>query len=255
MPRPAQSILLSIVALPIAFAVAAAPARAAEALSLRWNECAPDPTARDNRISGCDFNFTDHLLFAAFETAAAIDSVLGMELVVDLQHEDATLPDWWRLDPKGCRWGGMNASLDFSAFAGCLDPWQGEGAAAIQDYTPGQPYGGPSQARLRVAAALPGTAEPRTLEPGNVYYGVRLVLNQLETTGPGACAGCAGPACLVLNSILIRRVPGSAGGDVLLTLPGAGEANWARWQGGSNPSCAAVPVRRSTWGQVKGLYR
>jgi len=27
------------------------------------------------------------------------------------------------------------------------------------------------------------------------------------------------------------------------------------WQGGAGADCAAVPVRRTTWGAVKALYR
>ena len=76
------------------------------------------------------------------------------------------------------------------------------------------------------------------------------------TTGEGTvCGGCAGSACLVLNGMWIRRQPGAVGGDVLLSEPGTGQANWATWQGGTGADCAAVPVRAVTWGRLKGLYR
>jgi hypothetical protein len=63
------------------------------------------------------------------------------------------------------------------------------------------------------------------------------------------------PACLVLNSILVRRSPGAVGGDSFVSTPGPGDANRATWQG-TGADCSAVPVRRqSTWGAVKSLYR
>ncbi len=240
----------------LAAALAAPGAEAAEALSLRWNECWLDAGARDNRASPCNSNLTEHLLFAAFEVGAPVDSVLGMELVIDVQHGEPLLPDGWRFDPAGCRFGFLRASIDFAAFSTCTDPWQGEGAASLQDYTPGMPRGGESQARIRLAAALPPSASERTLEPGGgVYYAARLGLSEARTIGDPSCAGCSGSACLVLNSIALRRTPGAQGGDVVLTTPGPSDLNWARWPAAADALCGAVPVRRSTWGRIKGLYR
>jgi hypothetical protein len=236
-------------------ATAAPRARAAEALSLRWNDCWPDPGARENRVSPCNTNINEHLLFAAFEVGARVDSVLGMELVIDVQHGDPALPDWWRFDPDGCRFGFLRASIDFTAFSTCVDPWQGQGAASLQDYTPGMPRGGPAQARIRVAAALPPSAPERAFDPGSVYYAMRLGLSESRTVGEPSCPGCDGSACLVLNSIALRRTPGAIGGDAVLTTPGASDLNWARWQGAADALCGAVPVRRATWGRIKGQYR
>jgi hypothetical protein len=59
----------------------------------------------------------------------------------------------------------------------------------------------------------------------------------------------------VFNGMWLRRQPGAVGGDVQLSAPGLGEANWATWQGGAEATCAAVPVRAVTWGRLKGLYR
>ena len=93
------------------------------------------------------------------------------------------------------------------------------------------------------------------LDPAATYYAARLVIRHTLTTGTTVCAGCSGPACLVLNSILLRRQPGAIGGDVAVTTPGPGDANWATWQGGAGANCASVPARAVTWGRVKSLYR
>jgi len=93
-------------------------------------------------------------------------------------------------------------------------------------------------------------------DPDVMYYGARLNLSNAGTVAPQTvCEGCLGSACLVLNSVLIQRQPGAAGGDVLIGQPGPGDANFATWRGGSDAGCRAVPVRAVTWGQVKSLYR
>jgi hypothetical protein len=59
----------------------------------------------------------------------------------------------------------------------------------------------------------------------------------------------------VLNSIEVERTAGAPGGNILLQSPGPGNANWAQWNGGQGADCALVPVRKVTWGRVKGIYR
>lgn len=76
-----------------------------------------------------------------------------------------------------------------------------------------------------------------------------------KSSGTGSCAGCLAPACLVLNGITIRRLPGAPGGDVIISSVGAGNPNWVTWRGGAGADCSLVPVRAVTWGRIKTLYR
>jgi hypothetical protein len=191
---------------------------------------------------------------------APTDSVLAIEITLDIQHSAPALPPWWDLGtfPVGCRSGSLAADADFTALASCDDPWQGATVVGgAQSYTPGQPRGGANQARMRVALATTfdqGVA----LAADQMYHAARIVIDHQKTVSPGECAGCSGPACLVLNAILIGRPPrppGVPGGTILLDVPGPGHPNWVTWRGGLGADCNAVPVRRVTWGRVKSLYR
>ena len=234
---------------------------AAEGLFLTWGDCALGGAGGSGITFACDINTGDHRLYLAFSLSQPLNQVLGIEAVVDLQTEADPLPDWWHFEaagpvlPAGCRENQLSASRGFSADHTCVDPWAGTvGDALIQDYQPGEPYGGTHQARIRATAFL-STGPALTLDATDQYYGLKLILSNAGAVPPQTvCAGCPSPTCLVLNSIWLRR-PDVPGGDVLLTTPGAGEANWARWQQGGDLDCAAVPVHRSTWGHLKSLYR
>jgi hypothetical protein len=228
-------------------------AGAAEGLSLTWGECALSGSAAHDGTWTCDSNLGQSDLFCAFGVGAPVDSVLGVEVVVDVQQADAGLPDWWRFEVGGCRSGELLADLDFRARSACADFYHGNATAGLT-YDPGQPRGGANQARIRVTASVLPDFGYATLDPATMYYAARLIIRHATTTDP-LCAGCAGPACLVLNSITVKRQPGASGGDVVVTTPGAGDANWATWQGGAGANCASVPVRAVTWGRIKGLYR
>jgi hypothetical protein len=243
----------------LALALAAlAPARACAdaALYLAWNDCRPSGNAISNYDFSCDTEAGFEELFCAFSLPFATGAdVLGVIAVLDLQHSAATLPDWWRLAKAGdCRSGYLSTSGDFTRNADCVDPWLGQAVAEVQGYDVGQPHGGAGQARIKVACGVvPSLA--RTLDATRVYYGIKLVIQNTYSTGSGVCAGCRETACLVLNSIEIKRTQGAPGGDLFLETPGPNQGNWARWQGGVGADCGLVPVHSVTWGRVKSLYR
>jgi hypothetical protein len=234
---------------------AAPAARAAEGLYLTWNECELGPGASHDRVSPCDNNLGEQALYCAFRLPAPADSVLGVEIVVDLQHADPVLPDWWRFGVGACRAGNLRADFDFTAQSGCADFFFGNAAGGLQGYYVTEPRGGLNQARIKLAASLLPSFGYAELDSINMYYAGRLTITNAYTVlPPFECPGCTGPACLVFNSMIIHRQPGAVGGDVFLSVPGPGNANWATWQG-TGADCAAVPVRAVTWGRLKSLYR
>jgi hypothetical protein len=224
-----------------------------EALHLTWVDCWAAPAATHHETSSCATNSGDRLLVVGFTLSVALDSVIAIEAVIDLVHEAETLPPWWRLEPGGCREGALDATADLSALDGCVDMWQGSGHALVQDYQVGEPRGGANQARIKVVAAVP-SSEARLLGAGVPYAAVALRLDDRATVGGGACAGCSGDACLVLNSILVKRLPGGTG-DAFLQVPAAGDGHRVTWGAGTGANCVAVPARGVTWGRVKTLYR
>jgi len=225
-----------------------------EAIRMAWDDCQISAGANRDNPFLCSTNFGSGSLYCGFSVAQPIDQVVGLELVVDIQHSLASLPDYWRLGPlPDCRHDMLSASLDFSATTECVDPVFG--GALVQDYIEGQPGGLTSQARIKAVVFIP-SPDTRSFATDTVYHAIRLVLSYDRTQNVGFCQGCTYTACLVLNSILVRRVAGAVGGDVMLTQPGSGNANWTTWRvGNGSADCAAVPVQNLTWGRIKSLYR
>lgn len=230
------------------------PVRAASGLYLTWDDCPLSGSAFPNMTSFCDVSTGQNILVAAFTMPQPRDSVLGVEVVVDVQHSSPSMPDWWHFETGGCRTGALSQSgADFTGLSGCVDPWQGNGFGGIQGYSIGPPdHPMSNQSRIKVVAAVIASSAA-SLDATSMYYAVKIVISNEKTAPPGQCTGCQGAACLVLNSILVRRIPGSSGDEFLQT-PGPANANWATWQG-TAADCSMVPVRRATWGRLKSLYR
>jgi len=227
----------------------AGAAHAGEELHLSWDACDSDAGAAHNRTFDCVDAGATHVLHAAFTLAAPVDSVFGLEVVVDLQSASTTLPDWWRLDGTGCRTGALSADLLFGTTS-CAPAFGPTALASFPSYTVGMPRGGTNQARIKVGVGV-SPDQAVTLLAGTPYQAVRLKITSASTA---TCTGCATGTCLVLNSILLKRPPSALGGNVYVLTPGPGAANWATWQGDGS-DCAAVPVRAVTWGAIKALYR
>jgi hypothetical protein len=243
----ARGAVVFALALALAPLAAPAPSHAAEGLYLTWDDCALGPTASSNRIFACNTNAGQDEMYCAFSMPSAANNVVSVEVVVDMQHSAATVPDWWRLDGACRPTSDLAAAADFPGKTACVDMWAtASRTAMIQGYTPSG-----NQARIKVTAwVLPQDAV--TLDATSMYYAVRIIVKHDMTVGAPVCLGCDGAACFVLNSIEVGRV---SGGNVFLQQPGAGDANWARWQGGLGADCAAVPVRARAWGQLKSQYR
>lgn len=225
-------------------------AEAVEGLFLTWDDCAGG-AGISNKDFACDTDDGVHLLYCAFTAGAIVDSILGVEIVVDVQHSSPTLPDWWRFQVAGCRDGELTAD-ELVPGASCPDLWLGAPTTGgLQSYSIGMPYGGNNQARIRAALNVVPSSDLKTVDASSMYYAVRLVFENLNTSG--GCPGCAAPACLVLNSMILRRPPQSQ--DVLLIAPGAGDANRATWQGGVGADCQSVPSKTMIWGAIKARYR
>lgn len=219
-------------------------------ISLGWQDCrSSGAPGQLNQNFSCTTNIVEFPLFAGLRLESAVDSVIAVELVIDVDVAADPLPPWWRMDPGQCHTGGWAA--DASLSGSCADPWQGTGAASAQGWRAGEPGGSPRHGRLLVAAATaPGQLLTFDAETG--YTLCRILLRSNNTL---TCDGCSVAACLVFNSVLIRRLPGSVPEELVFSAPEAAAAERVSWQGGTGANCASVPVRRSTWSAVKALYR
>jgi hypothetical protein len=222
-------------------------------LSIAWQDCRPPLGGGfNNQASGCASDIQEYPLFPSFSLPASIDSVYSMELVVDIivaGTEGDPLPPWWQMAP-GCRPNGWAA--DAASSLSCSDAWGGLGTGSFQGWITGTPGWSTRHARLLVASGvLPQDAV--TLLANDVYTACRILLRTTNTTSCND--GCSTPACMVFNSLLVRRLHTPTDEEILISGPEAGGSDRAVWQGGTGADCQAVPTRRATWGAVKALYR
>jgi hypothetical protein len=185
-----------------------------------------------------DFNFSDFGLLAA---------------QLDMQSDSPILPDWWQFSSGGgCRQGALSTSASFAAApGGCMDPWRGQNPSSISYWrTASFPEGWPERGVLlpnRAQFLAWYWADPQVpISTGVEYYAFSVTVDYRSTAGAGACGGCGTPATIVMNGFNL------------------GYSNWfttplsngcLRWQTDGATPCGATPVRNTTWGQVKGLYR
>lgn len=219
---------------------------------LMWTNCGAAGTTA--RTFACNTNSGSDVLILSFKPGNATDAVYQFETSLSIGYQDFSLmPDWWSLAPvTGCRRGALTASAGFSSAGGaCEDPWAGQGLASVAVTQLNIMDGGLRRLRVNVVAALPfAAASP--LDPATEYFAARLTLNHQKTTGTGACAGCAQSMCIAFNSSSSYTLanPDSPTRTALWTDFGESVV----WNG--TESCERlVPVRNSTWGAIKSLYR
>jgi hypothetical protein len=239
--------LLSLICLTVGTTVARAGTPPSGTMDAAWTDCYGSPGAGSDMQLLCT-DPTPRKLLCGVTATAPVDSVLAIEVILDLITDSTTLPDWWQYAPGGCRYGQLTTSADFGSLAACADFWQGQTTFGIPPIYEVGVNGQANRARIHASFAVLSNV-PRTLAAGIHYYGAALVFQN----DPGSCSGCDVSTCLVLNAVQLDR-PQTLAGDVVLTTPAVIGANRATWRGTGAP-CDAVPARRTTWGQLKSLYR
>jgi hypothetical protein len=238
----------------------AAAARGAPGVNLRCQACFGDGGV-SRRAFACNANTGSHQLVAGFELGADLAAVSGNVVVIDLAADAPVLPAWWEFrSATACRIASLSFNSTISQLAvACADWGGGLSVGGIGNYIIGAPAG-PNTARIVAAIAVP-SGSLQNLVAGQEYFSCNLVVNNAKTAGPGACAGCAVPLCIVFSSLNLTTP--DFRNDRKLTGPTNGtDSNFCTWQGGGNPQTgfgtgcpAATPVPNRTWGSVKSLYR
>ena len=242
-----------------------AEAHAAPGINLMWNRCFGEGSGVQNVSFACNTNAGSRAMVGSFALTRPMPNVIGTEIIVQLASESPALPEWWRFRNAGyCRLNSLSANFVLNPLdVVCVDWAQsfavgGLGAYCTADFGCPQ-FEAANVALIKAINAVP-QADAMDLLGGVEYFDFNLLINNVKTVGTGNCAGCSTPVCSVLNSIrVVDR------GDVSarqITTPSAPGSNFVTWQGGGVPvvggvsGCpAATPVKRSTWGSVKSLYR
>lgn len=236
----------------LALALLAAPGAArAQGISLGWQDCRSGGNPGfDRQTFLCTTNTIQLPLYPGVRLLAPVDSVFSVELVIDVDVASDPMPAWWSMDGT-CR--SLAWFADVTQAGSCADPWNGLGVASVQGWLLGTPRNSNRHARLLVAAGV--LAQDAVKLDADVPYTLCRVV--LDSRGTTPCpTGCLTPACMVFNSVLLRRLPGSTVEEVLVSTPEVAGTNMVLWQPAvAGADCASVPVRRSSWSAVKALYR
>lgn len=211
-------------------------------VNFSWDDCLPE-----RHRTGVRFDCTASTLVqeavGSFMLSATLPDFYSLEVVIDLEAQATTLPDWWLFSPHpgACRGSALTMSFDFSTLANsaCADPLGGQALGFLANYIVAG-----NRARIIGIGGI-NPEFPETLEPDIEYYGFRLRLKLDRAVGPESCAGCATPVQLVLNSI-------NAVGASSNEFNGSAIENQVIWW-----QCGGCPTstHNRTWGLVKSLYR
>ena len=247
-------------------------AASAAGLNLAWNNCYPSPGAALNQNFICDdsspgagdANTQTFKLYGSVVTGFDIAGVLAWDATIDMRVANPTLDSWWQLGTGDCREGA--ALLTFNSFNNTttcntqlMPPPQSLGVSQWQDNL------GPNAARLRMVVARTTAV---TMTASTEYQLFCIVIDSRNTKVNAAdgttwaCAGCLDPACFVFNQLIIEIPPvGAFNGQYVISNETMGGSrcnlgggvpdhrNYVTWQSGT------VPVKRTTWGLVRSLYR
>jgi len=239
-------------------------------LSLGWNNCRVNGGGVPNATFACNTNDGDGpLLVGGFipSASANLQSLNSAYLYVDIYQSDTSLNAWWQFtDPPvmGCR----------SLSVWSLDAANGAGATCDRSYwlevgTPTSlvrwlfPTYRPNHGTLQILVAVNGQVASQTPQIGvgeeSFIFGARL--GNQGSMGPGACSGCANPSHLYFAEAEFFQSNFDN-----FTIDAVGPGNYPS----DGPKCATwqvtppvvdacpndgSPVRNSSWGSIKSLYR
>jgi hypothetical protein len=243
--------------------VSATAAYAAGTLNMEWNNCTGEGNGAINKTFACGVTTGTNSLVCSFVAPAGVNTFNGCEVLVDVITQTSPLPAWWAMyNPMSdgttfCRSALSGNVVINAAYTVCQDVWAGIGVGGIAAYANpivALPNVGSSTNRATIdfAAAIPGGNE-QALTEGTEYFICNINISNTKSTGAGSCAGCSDPACLSFTRLNVTQTtvpPGQAD----FTIATAGVNSLVTWQG-TGADCAAVPVKRATWGAIKSMYR
>jgi len=224
----------------------------ADQTRLAWTDCAGG-SGTSVASFACNSNAGQHVLVASFilDQPFSSEGRWGVDAEVYFStgggYYGTPVSDWWRSQSGGCRQDVVQVSTDFSGLppSTCNDPYLPLSGSefTVVDTPDLPPHGGAHYARLRAVVA---SDDPVELASGAEYLAFRVILPHTKTIGTGACAGCCEAMYMWIESFMLLGTP--ADGDRSLQKSGT-----IQWQG--SIGCGPTKSTRTTWGQVRALYR
>jgi len=229
-------------------------------IQARWDDCFVDGGAAD-KSPACNTNVGTNRLVISYTAPQTFTGFVAIDGQIDLLADDSTMPVWWDLRNAGaCRQTAASISIDGTVLpdysGSCVDTWDfgATGTGLFTGYALGYD-GDPGWARAVFAIARP-ISNPTTLNAGTNYLAW---IWQIGNANTSTCAGCQESVAILVTQIVLSSVNpiGNSTSSQSITLrPGSGgdrDDACALWQNAF--SCFGTPVRASTWGNVKAMYR
>lgn len=227
-----------------------------QGMNLAWNDCylgSPDFSLANTCTAAGD---TMRSLVLSIEPAHLITDVNGALGHIEFWFDGSDIPDYWRFDTGGCRQGQLTTHPHVGSTSppySCAEFWSAvPGVVSALQWSPY--YQCNNRARLNWIAAIDGVTQ---IDPAvsSEYY-----VMKFDIAGGGlSCAGCATPVCIYPTLVRLTKPPSAPSGDVFIETPGSFfNPLWQTTSStcvGTHGGDCPTPTTRSTWGQVKGMYR
>ena len=267
-------------------ALAAVPAMAfAGGTTLTWNDCVGGPTAASNKNFVCTGTANQNYdLIFQFKSPSALPNFVGLACFADYQNQSGTpLSPFWHYEVGGCNNTGSvkgilisdvqppsapscHNSTNVTSPYDFHDPWNdaADGSGGSENFSAyGVDFHRPGNGYFVLADAYTAaTSEPIDAEVN--YYAMHLRFNNRNKV---ACPGCSDLGYIVLERVrlesndqapvdidnpdLTKPTPLVGGGNETLGSP---NASCVSINGGTG-CLAPVPVKNTSWGQIKSLYK
>ena len=235
-------------------ALSASTAMAQSGLGLYWNGCSDGGASV--RTFACNLNTGSETMYATMKVPNDMPSFAATSAIIDITFETAGIPDWWMTLTGQCSANRVTESYDPAQFTtNCADIWQGSINLSVFQAQQGTNVQGHAANTLRLngGAAIPAGSEIQVLADGTELVVCKVTITHTKTAGATGCAGCAIPACIVLNECKAQQPAGV--GDYTVINEAPGMTRWVTWNGSPTNCPAGTPTQSRTWGAVKNLYR
>jgi hypothetical protein len=254
-------VVLAAALLLVAVAAHAMPRPNAGGVNIAWGpRCFPENPVNVVAFA-CNSNTepVEWPMTMSFAVDLEMTDFIGVEITLHGAPTTSVLPDWWNLhgvpEPIGCHWDGFGG-YDVNHLAALAD-------GTCHDWTAGQAFtvNGVNVYTDFLEILVVGAVDaehPVDLQPNVEYYAGTVTIRNGRTVGTGACAGCSTGMVWTLYQLTACGLNGRRD-DIWQPRPGGSACLGWNVDGLTGPYswgfCYPVPVRNTTWGQVKALYR
>jgi hypothetical protein len=250
--------ILAMCGVLLALSASAALAQINGGLDITWTTCVLEGSLQDQNFTNCTTSgaaTSTRRLYSVLKSPVNLPNFVAVQCVYDLQQEGVPNVDpYWRFDAV-CNQSGLTIQSDPDpAGAGTCDgetnPWGLGGADGSPFIVLSTPTG--NRTRIITATTRASTNPFPILGDGITNYYISTLL--FNTSNRATCPGCNNKVAIVWNDAEMAE---NTGNRVHITGPDK-VGNCVTMNARGTPTdniCQATPARKTTWGQLKSIYR